>query len=156
MGQTVVLPAAGAVRPSVADSPDRWRRMVDPIGTAAGLGLVTLGLHLRDPHVSGSWGLCPSAMLGFWCPGCGGLRAVHDLTDLRFADAAASNLLLIVAMPFVVLLLARWGADRWRGIRRPAPSRQRMLIWAYTLVPVVAVFTVLRNTPLPIGTWLAP
>ena len=27
-----------------------------------------------------SWGLCPSAALGFSCPGCGGLRAVNDLT----------------------------------------------------------------------------
>lgn len=156
MSLAELLPDPGLARLSAAAAPDRWRRMVDPVGTIAGLGLVTLGLHLRDPHASGSWGLCPSAMLGFWCPGCGGLRAVNDLTDLRFADALSSNLLLLVAMPFVLLLLARWASDRWRGIRRPAPSRHRMLVVAYTLLPLIAVFTVLRNTPLPIGTWLAP
>ena len=61
---------------------------------------------------------------GIDCPGCGGLRGVNDLTNLRFADAASSNLLLAIAMPFAVFFLARWAVDAWRGVRRTpkAPS----------------------------------
>ena len=62
-----------------------------PTALVGGLGLATLALHLRDPHDSYSWGLCPSSVLGLACPGCGGLRAVNDLTNLRLADAASSN-----------------------------------------------------------------
>ncbi len=130
--------------------------MVDPVGSIAGLGLITLALHLRDPHASGSWGLCPSAMLGFWCPGCGGLRAVNDLTDLRLADAASSNVVLIVAMPLLIFLLGRWTVDRWRGVRRLPLSRARLLLLGWTVLPLLAVFTVLRNTSVPLGPWLAP
>ena len=45
--------------------------MLAPALTIGGLGLATLALHLRDPHAHGSWGLCPSAAIGIYCPGCG-------------------------------------------------------------------------------------
>ena len=59
----------------------RWRRMVPPVAVAGGLAAATLALHLRDPHDQNSWGICPTAAMGFSCPGCGGLRAYwapHD------------------------------------------------------------------------------
>ena len=77
----------------------RWQRMLAPAVTIGSLGAATVALHFRDPHVSGSWGMCPTAMLGFACPGCGGLRAVNDLTDLRLVDAASSNLLFVLRDP---------------------------------------------------------
>src|SRR3954466_3693973 len=98
----------------------RGRRMLAPAATIAALTLATLALHLRDPHTSGSWGYCPSALLGIYCPGCGGLRAVNDLTDGRFAAAASSNLLFIVLLPVLVFLLGRWLVERWTGrVRQP-------------------------------------
>ncbi len=74
-----------------APVPSRWDRVRAPLVTIGGLGLATLALHLRDPHVGGSWGICPSAAMGFWCPGCGGLRAVNDLTHGEVASAASSR-----------------------------------------------------------------
>ena len=59
----------------------RWGRMRAPLVTIGGLAAATVALHFRDPHVQGSWGFCPSAAMGFYCPGCGGLRAVNDLTN---------------------------------------------------------------------------
>jgi hypothetical protein len=130
----------------------RLRRLLAPGATIAGLGAATLALALRDPHVSGSWGLCPSATLGFSCPGCGGLRAVNDLTHGRFADAASSNLLLVVAIPVAVALLARWAYDAWNASERPASALTRPLL--VTAGVVVLAFAVLRNVP---GLdWLAP
>ena len=126
--------------------------MLAPALVIGGLAAATLALHLRDPHESGSWGYCPSAALGLWCPGCGALRAVNDLTNGDLAAAASSNLLLVVLAPVAVLGLALWLADSWRGTRRSVPRSWRAPLVAAAAV-VLVVFTVLRNLP---GSWLAP
>lgn len=129
----------------------RTRRLMAPVATAALLSAATVALAVRDPHEKGSWGLCPSATLGFDCPGCGGLRAVNDLTHGRLVDAASSNLLLVVAIPVAVLLLARWGHDAWRGTDRAmSPVTVPLLVLAGA---ALLTFTVLRN--LPAFGWLA-
>lgn len=137
----------------LAPAAPRWQRMVGPAVTLGGLGAATIALHFRDPHVQGSWGLCPSAALGIWCPGCGGLRAVNDLTNLQFADAASSNLLFVIALPFVLFGLVRWVNDEWRGRIRVTDPRTARLI-ATGAIATLSVFAVLRN--LPMFAWLAP
>ena len=131
----------------------RWQRMLAPAITIGSLGAATVALHFRDPHVSGSWGMCPTAMLGFACPGCGGLRAVNDLTDLRLVDAASSNLLFVLAIPVILFGLGRWVVYEWRGT---TPSARPELTWVLTtgVVTLLVVFMVLRN--LPQFHWLAP
>ncbi len=126
--------------------------MVAPLTTIGTLGAAVVALHLRDPHAQGSWGFCPSAALGFWCPGCGGLRAVNDLTNGQVVDAASSNLAFIIALPFLVAGLALWTLDRWRGHRRQLSMTSVSRV-ALTVVALMAVFTVLRNLS---GSWLAP
>ncbi len=136
-------------------APDTPLRRVRPQLVLAGVVLVTsLALHVRDPHQSGSWGFCPWLVLtGTSCPGCGGLRAVNDLTRGDVVAAASSNLLLVASVPLVGVLWLRSVAQSWRGVRRPLPTRLVALASAAALV-VVAVFWVLRNTPT--GAWLAP
>jgi hypothetical protein len=131
----------------------RARRLLGPAATIGTLSLLTLALHARDPHQHGSWGFCPSAAMGVYCPGCGGLRAVNDLTHGQLGAAASSNLLLIVAMPVVVLLLGRWCLDAWTGRVRDHSIRLAGWSTAVVLVAMVA-FTIARN--LPAGAWLAP
>lgn len=138
---------------ATAATAGRWERMAAPAFTTGGLALATLALHVRDPHEQNSWGLCPSAALGFSCPGCGGLRAVNDLTHGDLAAALSSNLLLVVAMPFAVLALALWGRDRWRGTA-PTARWRRLRPLVPALVVAVVAFTVARN--LAFGSWLAP
>lgn len=132
----------------------RRERMRAPVLTIGGLAAATLALRLRDPHQQGSWGICPLAAMGVYCPGCGGLRAVNDLTHGDLAAAASSNLLLVVAMPFVVLLLGRWAWDRWRGVRRRAPETAPSVLATAAFIVLALGFTVLRN--LSAGAWLAP
>ncbi|WP_345461242.1 DUF2752 domain-containing protein [Nocardioides marinquilinus] len=133
------------------------RRAALPLATVAGLGAATLAVALRDPHVRGSWGLCPSAALGFDCPGCGGLRAVHDLAHGHLLAAASSNLYLVAALPVVVAVLAAWVLGAWRG---PDHDDHVAAAFAPLATPLVtlalvtlAAFTVLRNLP-GLG-WLA-
>jgi uncharacterized protein DUF2752 len=131
----------------------RWDRVRTPTLVIGGLAAFTLALHLRDPHQHASWGLCPSAAMGFYCPGCGGLRAVNDLTNGDVAAAASSNLLFIAVLPVAVFLLGRWFLDRWAGRHREPNGR--MVVVAAVASGVLAVgFAVLRN--LPAGSWLAP
>jgi Protein of unknown function (DUF2752) len=127
--------------------------MVAPTATISGLALATLALHVRDPHEDGSWGMCPSAALGFWCPGCGGLRAVNDLTNGDVGGALSSNVVLVVLMPVAVVGLAIWAIDRWRGTSRQVPWSD-LKPAVTTLLVVLTVFTVARN--LAFGAWLAP
>ncbi len=131
----------------------RAGRMLAPLATIVGLSLATLALHLRDPHQHGSWGLCPSAALGFWCPGCGGLRAVNDLTRGDVGAALSSNVVVTALIPVATVLLALWAVDRWFGRTRHVPwERLRPLVAA--LLTVLVAFTVARNTGA--GAWLAP
>jgi hypothetical protein len=147
---------AGYVAPapvSAAPAKPRWRRMLPPVLVAGGLLAATVALHARDPHDEGSWGLCPSAAMGFWCPGCGGLRAVNDLSNGRLGDAASSNLLFFASLPVIAYVFARWTIGRWTG--RPwSPSHRSLNIGAAVLIAAMVVFTVVRNTPA--GSWLAP
>ena len=136
-----------------APAPSRWDRMRAPLFTIGGLGPATRALRLRDPHVGGSWGICPSAAMGFWCPGCGGLRAVNDLTHGEVVSAASSNLLLVVLMPFAVLALVVWALDRWQGRTRRLP-RRLVVVGGWALLGAAGLFMLLRNTPA--APWLAP
>jgi hypothetical protein len=131
----------------VPDIGSAGRRVLAPLGAAAAAGLATLALQLRDPHVHGSWGLCPfRAITGWDCPGCGGLRAVNDLGHGRLADAAHSNLLLVATLPVVVALWAVWLRRGWTGapVRLPARVVRPLAVGCGVLVLVFAVF---RNTP---------
>lgn len=136
-----------------APTSTRWQRMAAPAITIGALAAATVALHLRDPHAEGSWGACPSALLGIACPGCGGLRAVNDLTNFRLADAASSNLLFVLALPLIVFALVRWSSDQWRGTTRAANPALAAL-GTTGVVALLLVFTVLRN--LPPFAWLAP
>lgn len=135
-------------------TPSRWQRVRPSLVLAGIVVALSVALHLRDPHESGSWGFCPWLVLtGTNCPGCGGLRAVNDLTRGELASAASSNLLFVSAIPVAVGLWGRSLSQRWRGVREPLPRNVVAVATAVVVVLVVA-FWVVRN--LPFGAWLAP
>jgi hypothetical protein len=136
----------------------RWDRLRTPLLTGGVVAGLTIALHVRDPHSSGSWGYCPVyALTGLYCPGCGGLRAVNDLTHGDLGAALSSNLLFVALIPLLVVLWLRWTSRAWSGAPAPA-ARERfgvgVGVWVTVLAVVLAVFAVLRN--LPMGSWLAP
>ena len=98
----------------------------------------------RSPHASGSYGSCPfRALTGLWCPGCGGLRAVHDLMTFDVAAAWGMNALLVLALPVLAALWAQWLRHAWLG----RPFAVVTARGAVVLGVVLAVFTLLRNLP---------
>ena len=147
-------PAAEVSGPIVATSARRRRdRLVAPALTGVGAATVVTALGVRDPHVEGSWGFCPFLLLtGAPCPGCGGLRAVHDLTRLDVPAALSSNAVAVLLLLGAVVAWALWTVRRWRGSE--APMVRLGVRTSLLLVGVWAVFSVVRWTPW--GAGLAP
>lgn len=134
--------------PARQDAPQRpSRKWLAPTGVGLGVGLATLALHLRDPHQSGTWGLCPMRSLtGLDCPLCGGLRSVNDLSNGDLSAAWYSNALFVASIPTLVGLWLWWLVASLTG--RPTPSEHRWakyFMWGY--VAIGLAFWVFRNTP---------
>jgi len=136
-------------RPSVAPSaPPRWRRLAGPVGTLLALGTATALIAVIDPHTPGTYPVCPTqALFGIDCPGCGGLRATHDLAQGDVLGAAGHNLLFVLSVPIILVVLARslWLAWHGRVPQQMAATRARVLV--ILAVVVVILFSVIRNLP---------
>ncbi|MRK02130.1 DUF2752 domain-containing protein [Aeromicrobium sp. S22] len=127
--------------------------LVAPVAVAAAGTAAAVLLHLRDPHDSGTYGFCPFlALTGQPCPGCGGLRAVNDLTRGDLVGALSSNALAVVLVAVLAVAWVLW------VVRRSTGRRDRMIVLGKgsgaAVLGVLAVFTVVRMTPW--GSWLAP
>lgn len=132
--------------------PARARRVLAPIAvlavTAAGVGYVSA----VDPGQPGHYPTCPFLMLtGYYCPGCGTLRALHALAHGHLASALAFNPLMVCTLPVLGYIWVRW-------LGRSVTGRPRRKLahpaWAWAFLVVVIAFWVIRN--LPFGHFLAP
>lgn len=119
-----------------------------------GAGLAAFGLlHLRDPHQSGSYGLCPFLLLtGHPCPGCGGLRAMNDLSNGDVVGALSSNAMAVVLVLVLGVTWTVWLIRRARGNPAPLMAANSPIIWM--LLAGFVVFGVFRWTPW--GAWFVP
>jgi hypothetical protein len=109
-------------------------------------------LALVDPNQPGHYPVCPfHAVTGLWCPGCGGLRAMHALAHGDLAAAIGFNVVAVALVPVAGYAGLRWMARRLgrkpRPVRLPQPA-----LW--TLGAVVLIFGIVRN--LPFGAAFAP
>lgn len=131
-------------------------RLLAPVATAvAGLASFAL-VGLVSPYQSGHYPLCPTyALLGLYCPACGGLRAGHDLAHLDLVSAWGMNPLVVLTVPVVLVWWSSWLRRAVSG-RRTEPSSGRRRAWVgRAVVVLLVVFTVCRNVP-ALAPWLAP
>jgi len=105
-----------------------------------------------DPNQPGHYPTCPFlAVTGYYCPGCGSLRALHDLAHGDVVGALARNPLMVLAAGGLLVAFVLWTRRRWRGLPRTWAAPASVL---YGLLALVLAFWVLRNVP---GwTWLSP
>lgn len=103
-------------------------------------------LYVLDPNRPGHYPTCPFlAVTGLYCPGCGSLRATHDLLHGDLAGALARNPLAVLAVPYLLLAFVTFVL---RATGRPAPRSTSLPAWViWTLLVVVLAYTVLRNLP---------
>lgn len=139
-------------------SASRPRRVAGPLLAFAGVATATALLAVRDPHVRGSWGSCAfHDLTGYYCPGCGGLRAVNDLANGDVIGALSSNLYFVLLFPVFIGLWAMWLRNSWQG-RTIGLSQHTTRTVVYpvlgALFGLLVLFTVMRN--IPSGSWLSP
>jgi hypothetical protein len=113
------------------------------------VGVATLALTgyvwTVDPNQPGHYPLCPTyALAGVYCPGCGMLRATHDLVHGDLAGAMQRNPLAPFVLAGLVVLFGLWLVSRWTN--RPVSwTPGRWTPWLFALGFVL--FTVARNVP---------
>jgi hypothetical protein len=107
-------------------------------------------LFVFDPSTAGFYPVCTLHELTGWqCPGCGGLRALHQLSHGHMAAAWRLN-------PFLVALLP---AAFWLGLREMAraltgrqwPGIVTRPIFGWLLAGALVLFGILRNVPFHAG-----
>jgi len=113
--------------------------------TAGVCAAVAAVLFVLDPT---RVGIFPPCLLheytGWWCPGCGSTRALHQLLHGQLATAFRLNPLAVSLLP----LIGYWVVRRGRVPMKP--------VWIWTLLVVIVCFGILRNVPVYPLTLLAP
>lgn len=121
---------------------------------AAGAGGAAV-LFLFDPSRNGFYPLCMFHRLTGWnCPGCGGLRATHQLLHGHIGEALRFNALVVLAVPVLLTLGLRWLWVRVRG--RRVPPKPLATFWIWLLLAVMLGFGLVRNLPFLTANQLSP
>ena len=112
-------------------------------------------VYLFDPRNPGMYPICPFfGLTGCYCPGCGTLRALHQLMHGNITAAFGYNAYAMLALPVVAYSLGVGGLRAW-GLSVPprvfVPAR-----WIWTLLAAVLAFWLLRNLPFAPFAILAP
>ena len=116
-----------------------------------GLGIVAAligaaALFLFDPSQYGFYPRCFFKMAsGLDCPGCGGLRATHQLLHGDIRAAFALNPLFIMLIPVGTFFAVRAIVERFTRKKWPRLLSTTTMIW--TAATVVIAFGILRNLP---------
>jgi hypothetical protein len=118
--------------------------------------LVLVALELLDAWPTGIRYTCPLlATTGFYCATCGTTRATVALLHGNLRTAFDLNPLFVVSLP-AIAYVAVAGYLRLLPVRFRLPLPKNVLRTASIVLAVLLVYTVLRNLPWPVFSWLAP
>ena len=138
----------GASPPASVGFPGALFRWWIPLVTLAGVAVAAV-LYFHRPSGQFFFPRCTFHQLtGLLCPGCGGLRALHELLHGHLVAAARSNVL-VFAVPLGAV--GWWTWCRRRGRHTHLTSRAVWLLFA-----ALVLFTLVRNLPGLPARWLAP
>ena len=136
------------------DTPTRVSRLAGPLFANLSVAVAASYVAWGNPYHSGFFPGCPFlAVSGFHCPGCGGLRATHELLHGNVAGALDMNpVAVLVLIPLMAGGLVWWTAAA-AGLKVP---RFRLSTTAALMLPIfLALFWVVRNIP-ALEPYLAP
>jgi hypothetical protein len=92
-------------------------------------------LYFIDPATSRGYPTCPlHALTGLYCPGCGSLRATHQLLHGNLTAGLRFNPLMVISLPVLGILVT---------VRRLA---YRPLM-AWSAMTILLAYGILRNIP---------
>lgn len=112
-------------------------------------------LFVFNPSDGSLYPPCPfHELTGLYCPGCGSLRAVHQLLHGNLPAAFGLNPLMVLSLPF----LGYW----FISSRVPAVTKRLPVgfivpaFWIWLILLVIILFWILRNLPFYPLSFLAP
>src|SRR4051794_19308983 len=120
----------------------------------AAAAATSLVLYTRNPASGGIFPPCPfHALTGFDCPGCGTLRALHELSHAHFSRAFGLNPLAVLALPLIAYAGVSTALELAGRHALPAIRAPRRTWW---IVPAIVIaFWVLRNLPWAPVAWMS-
>jgi len=122
---------------------DRKRWIGWSLAGSGGAAIVAV-LYVFPPEQARFFPRCAfHALTGLQCPGCGGLRASHQLLHGNFAAAWQLNPLVVLGVAGGLAWLAARMVGRLTGRDVLQPMRRTWLFWAG--VAGIALFAVARN-----------
>jgi len=121
----------------------RYKQIALASCLVAGLGAAAI-LFFFDPAHIAIYPVCTFHRLtGLDCPGCGGLRAAHQLLHGHLAAAWRFNAFLVLSLPVLAWLVLRLVRRHFR--RDSAPVIRPLWLWVW--LAAWMAFSVLRNLP---------
>ena len=116
--------------------------------------VVLLALFALDPSEESFYPPCPFHRLtGLYCPGCGSLRAIHQLLHGNITAAFGLNPLMVLSLPFLGYCLISTCAAL---VTKRTNAGFIPAFWIWSILVVIILFWVLRNLPIYPFTLLAP
>lgn len=114
----------------------------------------TAVLYFFNPAQHGFYPTCMFyKTTGLLCPGCGTLRAMHQLLHGHIEAAFRFNALIVSSLP--LLALGCLQSARYRSMNKPAMAWVRPN-WLWALLAILIIFGILRNLPGASHYFLAP
>ncbi|MGL4173379.1 MAG: DUF2752 domain-containing protein [Actinomycetota bacterium] len=146
----------------VATPHHHWRMFRSPRLrplVVGGVGsIATAVVAVIDPNIPGRYPICPFlAVTGWYCPGCGSLRAVHALTEGEVVAALSSNPVTVIGVAFAMVWWLRWMSAAFAD--KPLPRvipvavssasirRGKAIVMGSISLGLLIFFWVLRNMP---------
>lgn len=121
-------------------------------GLAGGLAVAAV-LFFFNPSRVPIYPVCEfHEITGLDCPGCGSLRAMHQLLHGHLVIALHLNLFLVLSLPLYAWLGFRMVWQEFKG-GRPVTIRPA---WFWTYMALWLAFGILRNLPMPLFAAFAP
>lgn len=124
-------------------------------GLLVGFVTLTVFFFLLDP---GEYGIFPRcvfySLTGYYCPGCGSQRAIHNLLHLNFYGAASNNFLFIPALLAILYHYLHPLLNRKLRLKLPNIFYLKSIPWA--IFGIVLLFWIIRNLPCYPFSWFAP
>jgi hypothetical protein len=123
--------------------------------SALGASLAVLAtLFLFDPTRHGFYPQCALHQLtGLYCPGCGALRATHELLHGRILAAFRLNALFVLSAPPAAYYIGR---ILYAYIKRTPLPTIIHAGWIWAAAAVVITFGICRNLPVASLAWMRP
>ena len=83
------------------------------------------------------------SLSGYYCPGCGSQRAIHNLLHLNIAGVVKNNILFLPAAVVIIYHYVHPVMNRRLGLRLPNILYMKHTPWV--ILGIVSVFWILRN-----------